>query len=80
MDMNVNENNPERGMEIFGECLAGMLYSDEEIRSTLAQEDADEFIALRNELLQSQGEKVIGRCYDDDETSLPLAAEDGSAY
>ncbi|MBR2318452.1 MAG: hypothetical protein IKA52_02120 [Bacteroidaceae bacterium] len=79
MENGVNEKSNERGMELFGECLAGMLYSDEEIKATLAREDADEFIALRNELLQSSNDAVSAR-YDDGDSALPMAAEEESRY
>lgn len=79
MERDVNDKLHERGMEIFGECLAGMLYSDEEIRATMAKEDADEFIALRNELLQSQDGTVIGG-YSDEDVQLPMAAEEENDY
>lgn len=75
MERGMNDKTHERGMEIFGECLAGMLYSDEEIKAALAREDADEFIALRNELLQSSNDAVLAR-YDDGDSALPMAAEE----
>lgn len=66
-------------MEIFSECLAAMLYSDEEIKATMASEDADEFIALRNNLLQSAGEGSV-TSYEEKDIELPLAAEDEDTY
>lgn len=76
-----NDKNLERGMDLFGECLAAMMYSDEEIRETMSPEDADEFIELRNKLLESGSprEIVLGG-YKSDEESLPLAAEDEETY
>lgn len=67
-------------MELFGECLAGMLYSDEEIMENMSPEDAAEFIELRNELLLSRHETVLGRDYGNDEGELPMAAEEECAY
>ena len=76
-----NDKNLERGMDLFGECLAAMMYSDEEIRETMSPEDADEFIELRNKLLESGSprEIVLGG-YKSDEESLPLVAEDEETY
>ena len=70
-----------KGMDIFSECLAGMFYSDEEIREMLSPEDADEYIELRNNLLASQSSSEIGLDkYVSDEHSMPLAAEDEESY
>ena len=76
-----NDKNLERGMDLFGECLAAMMYSDEEIREMMSPEDADEFIELRNKMVESGAprEIVLGG-YDSDEDSLPLAAEDEETY
>lgn len=79
MEKDTNNRRPEKGMEIFSECLAAMLYSDEEIKATMASEDADEFIALRNNLLQSAGEGSV-TSYEEKDIELPLAAEDEDTY
>ena len=77
-----NDKNIERGTELFSECLAAMMYSEEEIRETMSPDDADEFIRLREELLSpgSSCEKIVGNYNDDDEDALPLAAEDEETY
>ena len=79
MEKDTNNRRLEKGMEIFSECLAAMLYSDEEIKATMASEDADEFIALRNNLLQSAGEGSV-TSYEEKDIELPLAAEDEDTY
>ena len=79
MEKDTNNRRPEKGMEIFSECLAAMLYSDEEIKATMASEDADEFIALRSNLLQSAGEGSV-TSYEEKDIELPLAAEDEDTY
>ena len=48
-----NDKNIERGTKLFSECLAAMMYSDEEIRETMLADDAEEFIRLRDELLST---------------------------
>ena len=78
MEKDANNRRPEKGMEIFSECLAAMLYSDEEIKATMASEDADEFIALRNNLFQSAGEGSVAS-YEEGDVELPMAAEDENA-
>ena len=77
-----NEKNIERGTELFSECLAAMMYSEEEIRETMSPDEADEFIRLREELLApgSSCEKIVGIYDGDDEDALPLAAEDEETY
>ena len=72
----------ERGMSIFSECLAGMMYSDEEILGTLSPDDAAEFMELRNNLLSDKpAREVFLDGYDNgDEISMPLAAEDEEGY
>ena len=76
-----NDKNLDRGMDLFSECLAAMMYTDEEIRETMSPEDADEFIELRNRLLESGTPREIRLGgYDSDEDSLPLAAEDEETY
>ena len=77
-----NKKNLERGMDIFSECLAAMMYSDEEIRETMSPDDADEFIRLRNSLVASDSscEKVIGQYGNSDDHALPLAAEEEENY
>jgi hypothetical protein len=77
-----NDKNTERGTELFSECLAAMMYSDEEIRETMSPDDADEFIRLRNSLVapDSSCEKVIGQYGNSDDHALPLAAEEEENY
>ena len=77
-----NKKNLERGMDIFSECLAAMMYSDDEIRETMSPDDADEFIRLRNSLVAPDAscERVIGGYGNGDEDVLPLAAEDAEIY
>lgn len=76
---NKDNKNPGKGMDIFCECMAGMLYSDEEIRETMSAEDAEEFIRLRNELVAPDKDVVIGT-YDVDDIDRLMAAEDSETY
>lgn len=75
-------NSSEKGKELFGECLAAMLYSDEEIRETMSPEDADEFIKLRNDLANSNSsaESFVGKYDATEDECLPLAAEEEEKY
>ena len=77
-----NKKNLERGMDIFSECLAAMMYSDDEIRETMSPVDAEEYIKLRDGLVASDAscERVIGGYGNGDEDVLPLAAEDAEIY
>lgn len=77
-----NDKNKARGTELFSECLAAMMYSDEEIREAMSPDDADEFIMLRNELLapDSSCKKVVGNYNANEDETLPLAAEDEDSY
>lgn len=77
-----NKKNLERGMDIFSECLAAMMYSDDEIREMLSPVDAEEYIKLRDGLVASDAscERVIGGYGNGDEDVLPLAAEDAEIY
>ena len=74
-----NDKNIERGTKLFSECLAAMMYSDEEIRETMSTDDAEEFIRLRDELLSTDSScKKINKSNEDE--ALPLAAEDEESY
>ena len=74
-----NDKNIERGTKLFSECLAAMMYSDEEIRETMSTDDAEEFIRLRDELLSTDSScKKIYKANEDE--ALPLAAEDEDSY
>lgn len=73
-----NDKNIERGTKLFSECLAAMMYSDEEIRETMSTDDAEEFIRLRDELLSTDSSKKIYKANEDE--ALPLAAEDEESY
>lgn len=77
-----NKKNLERGMDIFSECLAAMMYSDDEIREMLSPDDAEEYIKLRDGLVASDAscERVIGGYGNGDEDVLPLAAEEEENY
>lgn len=77
-----NKKNLERGMDIFSECLAAMMYSDDEIREMLSPVDAEEYIKLRDGLVASDAscERVIGGYGNGDEDVLPLAAEEEENY
>ena len=77
-----NDKNTERGTELFSECLAAMMYSDEEIRETMSPVDAEEYIKLRDGLVASDAscERVIGGYGNGDEDVLPLAAEEEENY
>lgn len=71
-----------KGMELFNECLAAMLYSDEEIREVMSPDDAEEFIELRNNLVTSElpDDITIGRYENNKEEHLPLVAEEEETY
>ena len=66
------------GVEMVTGAAAAMLYSDEEIRDIFSKEDAEEFIELRRQARENFAPK--GYNMEDDETQLPMAAEDGSGY
>jgi hypothetical protein len=66
------------GVEMMTGAAAAMLYSDEEIRDIFSKEDADEFIELRRQARENFAPK--GYDVEEDETQLPLAAEDDSDY
>lgn len=66
------------GVEMMTGAAAAMLYSDEEIRDIFSKEDADEFIELRRQARENFAPK--GYDAEEDETQLPLAAEDDSDY
>jgi hypothetical protein len=80
MEKDANNRRPERGMEIFSECLAAMLYSDDEIRAGMTSEDAEEFIEMRNDLIYSSRGTVASDSYVENDISLPLAAEEEATY
>ena len=65
------------GVEMMTGAAAAMLYSDEEIRDIFSKEDADEFIELRRQARENFAPKG----YDvEEETQLPMAAEDDRDY
>lgn len=74
--------NNKRGIELLGECLAGMIYSDEEILEAMSSEDAAEFIELRDNVLPAEPshEIFVGGYGTEDETPMPLAAEENETY
>ena len=76
------ERNAERGMAIFSECMAGMMYSDEEIHEVMSSDDAAEFIALRDGMVSPDNvrSKSIGAYDNEDDGALLLAAEDEENY
>ena len=82
MAENVDKKKTGKGMDIFSECLAAMMYSDEEIREAMSPDDADEFIELRNNLVApgSSREVSIGGYGDSDDSELSLAAEQEETY
>ena len=80
MGKDVSNGTPEKGMEIFSESLAAMLYSDEEIRAGMASEDAEEFIEIRNDLVYSGRAATTPLSYNENDASLPLAAEEEASY
>ena len=66
------------GVEMVTGAAAAMLYSDEEIRDIFSKEDAEEFIELRRQARENFAPK--GYDMEDDETQLPMAAEDEGKY
>ena len=79
MEREISNKENEKGMDILSECLAGLFYSDEEIKATMSPEDADEFIELRNEFLHNS-KTSISRSYNNEDADLPMAAEDSASY
>ena len=77
--MDKKNKNSDKGFDIFSECLAAMLYSDEEIKDVMSPEDAEEFIRLRNELVPSDDEKSVG-IYREEDNDMPMAAETDVPY
>ena len=77
-----SEKNRKKGMDIFSECLASMIYSNEEILETMSPEDAAEFIELRDNVLPAEPshEIFVGGYGTEDETPMPLAAEENETY
>lgn len=74
--------NNQRGIELLGECLAGMIYSDEEILEAMSPDDAREFLELRNSMLPDEpSREIILGSYDaEDDEPHSMAAEDDENY
>lgn len=74
--------NNQRGIELLGECLAGMIYSDEEILEAMSPDDAREFLELRNSMLPDEpSREIILGSYDaEDDEPHSMAAEDAENY
>ena len=77
-----NNKNLQKGAELFNECLAAMMYSDEEILEAMSPDDAEEFIKLRNNLVAPEAdyEIFVGKYAGDDNCSSSLAAEEEENY
>ena len=77
-----HDNNIQRGIDLFSECLAGMMYSDEEILETMSPDDAREFLELRNSMLPDEPshEIILGSYDTEDDKPHSLAAEDDENY
>ena len=76
MAENENKKNLERGMDIFSECLAAMMYSDDEIRETMSPDDAEEYI--KQDLVEETLLSRIGTAEDVAKCIYFLASEDAS--
>lgn len=61
--------------EIFLGAAKALTYTDEEIRSVLNEEEAQEFIDLRNEFIANYGNKPPRYC-SDSTFDTQIAAED----
>ena len=74
--------NNQRGIDLLGECLAGMIYSDEEILEAMSPDDAREFLELRNSMLPDEpSREIILGSYDaEDDEPHSMAAEDDENY
>ena len=74
--------NNHRGIDLLGECLAGMIYSDEEILEAMSPDDAREFLELRNSMLPDEpSREIILGSYDaEDDEPHSMAAEDAENY
>ena len=74
--------NNQRGIDLLGECLAGMIYSDEEILEAMSPDDAREFMELRNSMLPDEpSREIILGSYDaEDDEPHSMAAEDDENY
>lgn len=75
------QNTPSRSdiaADILQGATAALAYTDEEITSTLSPNEAQEFIELRNRVLNDIGS--AGKAYTGDEHSIPLAAEEETPY
>ena len=66
------------GVDMMTGAAAALLYTDEEIRDIFSKEDADEFIELRRQARENFAPK--GYDVEEDQTQLPMAAEDDSDY
>jgi hypothetical protein len=76
-----NMENNGKGIDIFSEAMAALLYSDEEIRATLSPEEAEEFIELRNSLFpDEQSNGIVLGGYGDDDACMQQAAEEETPY
>ncbi len=77
---NMNHNSKEIAVEIIGGAATALTYTDREILETLPEEQALEFIELRDKTLAGMNScKEYGSCNNYDE-SPSLAAEDESTY
>ena len=80
--MNDKKQNRPGGNEIAADILNGataaLSYTDEEIREALPPHEAQEFIDLRNRVLNDI--ESSGSTYGSDESELPLAAEEVAPY
>lgn len=80
--MNDKKQNRPGGDDIAADILNGataaLSYTDEEIMETLPPHEAQEFIDLRNRVLDDI--KSSGNTYGCDESELPLAAEENTPY
>lgn len=74
--------NNQRGIDLLGECLAGMIYSDEEILEAMSPDDAREFLELRNSMLPDEPfrEIILGSYDAEDDEPHSMAAEDDENY
>lgn len=70
---------PEVYLEMVKGAVIALSYTDEEIRETLCEEEAQEFIDLRNKVfarLKLEEQKYI----TDTDANIPMAAEDEAPY
>ena len=71
---------PEVLIDMLAGAAAALAYTDEEIRDVFDEEEAQEFIDLRNSVKARLRQQEI-RCYGEGpEQITPMAAEDGIHY